>query len=173
MGELGLYLAYTFAWMGPVLEYDMTVIPFIEELGGVEDLYDPKSYYMQNVYPVRSTLEAGAVVVGGSDAPVDDLSPRPLFNMAGGVTRIGPDGNTLNAVQTIDIHQMIRAYTLDGARAMSQEDLVGSIEVGKRADLAVLERNIVELYEAGQALEILDTQVNLTVFDGEIIYRRE
>ena len=67
---------------------------------------------------------------------------------------------------------MIAAYTINGARAMSQENSVGSIEVGKRADLAVLNQNIVELYENGQPASIADTQVDITVFDGEIIYER-
>ena len=68
---------------------------------------------------------------------------------------------------------MIAAYTIDGARAMSQENTVGSIEPGKRADFAVLDQNIIELYEDGQAGRIAETQVDLTIFDGEIIFERQ
>ncbi len=175
IGDLGLYLAYTYSWMAVTPPYDMTVIPFIEEVSNLEDLYDPDSYYMNSVYPVRSTMEAGAVLIAGSDAPVDDLSPRPFLNMAIGVSRTDPilDKRALNASEAIDIHQMIAAYTINGARAMKQEDITGSIEVGKRADFAVLDRNIVDLYDAGAFEEFASTQVDVTVFDGEVIYTRE
>ncbi|MGI9264408.1 MAG: amidohydrolase [Gammaproteobacteria bacterium] len=172
IGKLGLYLAITHAWVGPDRPYDMTVIPFIERVDGDADLYNPDSYYMQNVYPARSLMKAGAVLVGASDAPVDDLSPRPFFNIALGVSRVNEEGQALNASEAVDIHEMIAAYTINGARAMSQEDLVGSIEVGKRADIVVLDRNIVADYENGQIGDILKTQVDMTLFDGEVIHRR-
>ena len=139
----------------------------------VADLYNPEGYYMQNAYPVRSSMEAGAVLVAGSDAPVDDRSPRPFVNMALGITRKSPEFGVLNANEAVDVHRMIAAYTIDGARAMSQESIVGSIEVGKRADFAVLDQNIVELYEDGRAGRIADTQVDLTIFDGEVIFERQ
>jgi predicted amidohydrolase YtcJ len=173
IGALGLYMAYTYAWALTGLPYDMTVMPFIDEIQSVEDLYDPNGYYMQNAYPVRSVMEAGAVLAAGSDAPVDDRSPRPFINMAVGITRKSPEFGVLNENETIDVHQMIAAYTINGARALSQEDSLGSIETGKRADLAVVDQNIVDLYERGQAGRIAQTQVDLTVFDGEIIYRRD
>jgi predicted amidohydrolase YtcJ len=173
IGELGLYLAFTYAWMLPDLPYDMSVMPFIDQISSVADLYDPDGYYMQNNYPVRTTLEAGAVLLGGSDAPVDNRSPRPFHNMALGITRENPDGAVMNPEKTVDVYQMIEAYTINGAKDMKQEALVGSIEVGKRADLAVLNQNIIDLYEAGRATEITDTLVDLTVFDGRVIYQRE
>jgi predicted amidohydrolase YtcJ len=117
-------------------------------------------------------MEYGAVTMAGSDAPVDDRSPRPFVNMAIGVTRQGADGNVLNPHETLDIHQLIAAYTVNGARHLNQEDSTGSIEPGKKADLTVLDRNIVDLYESGRALEIADALVDLTIFDGEVIYRR-
>ena len=172
IGEMGLYLAWTYAWMLTNPPYDMTVIPFQEDINSPAGIYDPATYYYRNVYPVRSTMAAGAVPVAGSDAPVDARSPRPFINMAVGVTRMGEDGGVMNAEEALDIHQMIAAYTINGAQALNQEQLTGSIEPGKRADFAVLDRNIVELYESGKALEILDTRVDLTVFDGEVIYRR-
>jgi hypothetical protein len=154
-------------------EYDMAVMPFIGDVTTAAGIYDPESYRMKNSYPVRSLMEAGAVTAAGSDAPVDDRSPRPFINMAVGVTRQGLDGNVLNADETIDIHQMIAAYTINGAAALNQEKTTGSIEVGKAADLTVLDRNIVDLYETGRALEIAETQVDMTFFNGELIYQRE
>jgi len=173
IGELGLYMAYTYAWMLADLPYDMSVMPFIDEIDSVGDLYKPAGYYMQNNYPVRTTMEAGAVLLGGSDAPVDVRSPRPFVNIKMGITRENPDHIVMNPEETVDVFQMIEAYTINGAKAMRHEDLVGSIEVGKRADFAVLNQNIVELYEAGRATEIADTQVDLTVFDGEVVYQRK
>jgi predicted amidohydrolase YtcJ len=175
IGALGLYLAYTYSWMAVTPPYDMTVIPFIEEVSSLEDLYDANSYYMQSVYPVRSTMDAGAVLIAGSDAPVDDLSPRPFINMSIGVSRTDPefDRRALNADEAIDMHQMIAAYTINGARAMKQEYITGSIEVGKRADFAVLDRNIIDLYVTGQFTDLAFTKVDVTVFDGEVIYTRE
>ena len=175
IGQLGLYLAITHAWAAPDRPYDLTVIPFIDEVSD-DDLYRPDGYYMQNVYPSRSLVEAGGVLVGGSDAPVDDLSPRPFFNIAAGISRMNPDGDVLNAAETVDVHEMIAAYTINGARVMGHEDRVGSIEVGKRADLAVIDRNLLMLAEEGgfEAItSIIDTQVDLTVFDGAVIFERD
>jgi len=173
IGKLGLYLAWTYAWMLTNPPYDLTVMPFLSDVTTEGGIYDPASYHMKNSYPVRTMAQAGAVTAAGSDAPVDDRSPRPFINMAVGVTRQGYDGNVLNANETIDIHQMIAAYTINGARALKQEDVTGTIEVGKKADLAVLDRNIVELYEAGKGIDIAETQVDATFFEGELIYLRE
>lgn len=173
IGKLGLYLAWTYAWMLTNPPYDLTVMPFLSDVTTEAGIYDPQSYHMKNSYPVRSMLEAGAVTAAGSDAPVDDRSPRPFVNMAIGVTRQGSDGQVLNANEAINIYQMIAAYTINGARALKQEAFTGTIEAGKKADLAVLDRNIIELYEAGNGMGIADTQVDETWFDGELIYQRQ
>ncbi len=173
IGEMGLYLAWTYAWMLTNPAYDMTVMPFIGDVTGPNGIYDPESYRMKNSYPVRSIMQAGGVTVAGSDAPVEDRSPRPFINMALGVTRQGTDGKVLNADETIDIHQMIAAYTINGAHALKQEKITGSIEVGKKADMAVLDRNIVEMYDRGEGYDIAKTKVDLTFFEGELIYERK
>jgi predicted amidohydrolase YtcJ len=148
-------------------------MPFIDDVIDGEGIYDPSHYAMRNSYPARSMAGFGAVTVAGSDAPVDDRSPRPFVNMAVAVTRQGEDGNVLNAGETLDIHEAIAAYTVQGASHLNHEDRTGSIEPGKNADLAVLDRNIVELYEAGEGLQIGNTRVDLTLFAGELIYRRD
>jgi len=173
IGEMGLYLAWTFAWALTNPEYDLTVMPFLDDVTDSGGIYDPEHYAMQNSYPAHSMSEYGAVTIAGSDAPVEDRSPRPFINMAIGVTRQGPDGNVLNAAEALTIHHLIAAYTIDGARHLNQEAATGSIEPGKKADLAVLDRNIVELYESGNAPGIAETRVDLTLFEGEVIYQRE
>jgi hypothetical protein len=170
---MGLYVAWTFAWALTNPEYDLTVMPFLDDVADEGGIYAPDHYAMRNSYPARSMLEYGAVTVAGSDAPVDDRSPRPFVNMAVGVTRRGLDGNVLNADEALDIHQVIAAYTINGAHHLNQEATTGSIEPGKQADLAVLDRNIVELYESGRALDIADTKVDLTLFEGKVIHRKD
>ena len=62
---------------------------------------------------------------------------------------------------------MIAAYTINGAHANFVENETGSIEVGKKADMVVLERNLFEIPES----EIADTQVLMTIFEGRAVYR--
>ncbi len=171
LGRLGACIAFTYAWIGPQFRYDMSVNPFISRLEGNEMLYDMQSYVIRNSYPARSLLEAGAVLVAGSDAPVDTRDPRPFVNMARAVTRANEDGQVFNAGERISIHDVIVAYTRNGARALQQEDLSGSIQVGKKADLIVISQNIVDLAEHGDAARIADTEVLLTMFDGKVIYQ--
>jgi len=173
IGRLGLYLAWTYTWAVTLPEYDMTVIPFIEDVTGPAGMYDPDSYYYRNFYPVRSLGEDGAINVAGSDAPVDSRSPRPVVNIAVAVFRKIAGQPPFNPGEALDIHQAIAAYTINGARAVHQEDITGSIEVGKEADLAVLDHNIVKLAEAGDDKGIVDTKVDMTLFDGQVVYLRQ
>jgi predicted amidohydrolase YtcJ len=169
LGRLGVYMAMTFAWARPEPSYDVSVIPFIEKVSGMDDLYDPRSYYMQNVYPAASLQHLGAVIVAGSDAPVDTREPRPFYNLQQAVTR-SMDGQIYNAAQRLDIGDAIAAYTINGAKMLGQAGQVGSLEVGKLADLIVLNQNLVELAEQDQADHIAETRVLMTVFDGKVVF---
>ncbi|MGI9287578.1 MAG: amidohydrolase [Pseudomonadales bacterium] len=174
IGDMGLFVTFTHAWSRPEFAYEMTVAPFVDRLSvGATDMYNPENYYMQNVYPARSIQELGGIVTAGSDAPVDARDPRPFFNMEQAVTRANDDNNdgvVLNTEERLSIQDIIAAYTINGARAVDHDADVGSLEVGKRADLIVLEQNIIELAETGQANKISDTQVSLTLFDGKVVY---
>lgn len=172
IGELGIATVFTLVWSASGVEYEMTVAPFIDEVKGVADLYNPEHYYMQNVYPARSIMEFGGPLVHGSDAPVGTRNPIPLVNLQMAITRGGtPEGEiALNPKEAIDVHQAIAALTINGARLFKHEGRLGSIETGKTADLVVLNQNIVELAESGQAQLIGETAVTTTVFDGAIVY---
>ena len=169
IGELGISVVFTFVWATPGLPYDMMVIPFIDEVEGVDDLYDPDGYYLQNVYPAKSIQDYGGNVVNGSDAPVGSRDPMPFVSLQQAVYR--SNGEVVyNEAQRLDIHSAIAAFTINGARLFGHDDEVGSIEVGKKADVIALDRNIVELAEAGRVDEIGETQVTLTVFDGRLVF---
>jgi hypothetical protein len=174
IGELGLFVAFTHSWSTPKPEYMMTVVPFIDELsGGIADLHDPNNYYIQNAYPVQTVGELGALIVSGSDAPIERRDPAPFLHIEQAITRDvegQPEVPVLNARERLDIHSSLAAYTINGARAMSQADTLGSLEVGKLADLIVVDRDVVALAETGRAHEISETQVLLTLFDGKIVF---
>jgi len=121
------------------------------------------------IYPIGSVSRAGGVVVGGSDwiyGPLD-----PLDSIEPALTRQDPDDTEAmvgTMSESIDLATAIEAYTVNAAWAMHQEEKVGSIEVGKRADIVVLDRNLFEL----PATEINEASVRFTIFDGEIVYRQ-
>jgi predicted amidohydrolase YtcJ len=174
IGRLGLFVAFTHSWSTPETEYLMTVVPFIDELkNGAADLYNPDNYYMKNAYPVHAIGEFGGLVVSGSDAPVERRDPAPFLHIEQAITRDvegQPEIPVLNAAERLDIYSSLDSYTIDGARAMSQADTLGSLEVGKLADLIVVDQDVVALAESGRAHEISETQVLLTLFDGKIVF---
>ncbi len=171
IGELGIYSVFTFVWTASGPEYEMMVAPFIDQLDGVADLYNPDHYYMQNVYPARSMQDFGGIIVHGSDAPVGSRDPMPLVSLQQAITR-GNDGVVLNPKESLDIHSAIAAFTINGAKLMGHQDQLGSIEAGKIADIIVLDQNIVELADSGHPEKIAATKVKTTVFDGKVVFER-
>jgi len=119
------------------------------------------------MYPISSLKKAGARIVGGSDYWVTDLNPLQAIETA--ITRQDPysnDGPILNEDERVDLETMIDAYTINGAYQMGLEQEQGSIEVGKRADMVVIDRNLFELEPA----EINEAKVTMTIFDGRTVY---
>ena len=116
-------------------------------------------------YPARSLLKHGATISGASDWPI--TTPEPWKAIYQAVTRKGPKG-VLNAAEAIGREQMFQAYTLNAAKAMRLDQQVGSLKVGKQADMIVLDRDVLTV--APEALR--DTQVEQTWFAGRQIYAR-
>ena len=129
----------------------------------------------QQIYPVRSALERGIPFGFGSDFPSSIVpDPEQFWYLEGWVTRQVPGEPELgitNAANTITVEQAIRGFTLGGAEALGggYSDLIGSIAVGKSADMIVLDRNLLEI----PATDIHNTQVLTTVFRGEQVYAAE
>jgi predicted amidohydrolase YtcJ len=171
-GRDHIYIAYTYAWADAEPEYDITVIPFIQPVHGnsYAALHPPGSYYESNAYPFKSSKDAGAILVAGSDAPVDTPDPRPFVNMARAVTRRVPGQRPLNPAQAISIRDVIDAYTSSGARFLGREREAGSIEVGKSGDFIVLDQDILRLADQGHADDIRNTDVLETWFMGKEVY---
>ena len=122
---------------------------------------------VQGMYPIRGVERAGGRIVGGSDWNVSSADPLEAIEIA--VRRqdaLEETGPALNEGERVSLETKIDAYTVNAAWLMHQEDSVGSIEVGKRADLVVLDRNLFEI----PASEINQAQVVLTLLDGEVVF---
>ena len=170
-GSLNVYAAFTYSWIEPDIGYQMTVSPFIDNIRSVEDLFDSQGYVYQFTYPAASIKAAGGILTAGSDAPVETRDPRPFYNLEKAVTRKNNlTGHIYNPKERISVADALDAYTINGAMALRQDQLTGSLEVGKKADFVVLSTDLLALEAAGKADEISDTQVVATWFDGREIY---
>lgn len=172
IGKDHLYVAFTYAWMNTDPDYDITVIPFFQKVSGnsYEALHPPGSYFEQNTYPVKAVKNAGGILAGGSDAPVETRDPRPFINMSRAVTRAYPGKPALSPQQSITIRDAIDAYTINGARMLNIQKEAGSLETGKSADFIILDRDILALADSGKPEAVADTKVLETWFQGKKVY---
>ncbi len=172
IGRDRLYVAFTYSWAYTDPEYDLMVTPFLERVKGtsVSELVAPGSYYYDNGYPVRGVRDAGGILVGGSDAPVDTRDPRPFINMAKAVSRRRNGLPPLNADQSISIREAIDSYTISGARFLGWGRETGSLERGKSADFIVLDRDILALADEGRVEGIEGARVLETWFLGKQVF---
>jgi len=108
-----------------------------------------------NAVPIKSLYDAGARITLSSDWSVSPFNP--FLGLQNAVTRYP---------QELTLKQAIQAYTINGAYVMRQENKVGTIEVGKLADLVILDQNIFEIEQT----RINQTKILMTMLDGEIIY---
>ncbi|NHN42906.1 amidohydrolase [Halorubellus sp. JP-L1] len=114
--------------------------------------------------PIRTLLDAGLTVGGGTDAPVVPWFPfESIWWM---VTRNTVTAGTLGPEEAIEPEEALRLWTRDAAYTMHWEDEIGSIEPGKRADLAVLDRDVVTCDPEA----IRDTEVELTMVGGDVVH---
>ena len=122
---------------------------------------------VDRMYPVASVFQLGGLIVGGSDWGVSTMNPLVAIETA--LTRQDPDGifkGTLNENEAMTLTEMLKAYTVNTAYLMHQEDKTGSLEIGKAADLVILER---DLYKK-PIHEISEVRVLQTIIEGETVF---
>lgn len=138
-------------------------------------------------YPVRSLKEADVLLVSGSDYPVT-LPVNPFEGMQLGITRRAPKTGSckmsysaipdaddpasydpLNPEESVSLEDMLRSYTINGAYAYFLDGETGSIEIGKSADMIIIDKNIFEI----DPYTLRDVHVLETIFKGETVYSRE
>lgn len=125
---------------------------------------------MKGAYAWRKVIESGNIIVGGSDAPVELVNPYHGFYAA--VTRQSRDGlpdGGWYIEEAMTREEALKAFTIWTAYGQFEEDLKGSLEIGKLADFAVIDRD----YMKCPANEIKDIQVLTTVLGGEIVYQKD
>jgi len=118
---------------------------------------------------MQSLIDSGVVMASGSDFPVT-IPFDPLIAIQTGITRSTPyeaEGEVLWADECSNLKDMIRSFTYNGAYANFLENEVGSLEVGKKGDLIVLEQDLFNIPPE----QISKTKVLLTMVDGRIVYR--
>ena len=125
---------------------------------------------IKDFYSFKTMLNSGLKLCFGSDWSVATMDP--ILGIYVAVTRDTsdhqfPDG--LVPEEKITVEEAIECYTINGAYASFQEDKVGSIEVGKLADMVVLSDNLFDL----PSESIKDVTINMTIFDGEIVYNAD
>jgi predicted amidohydrolase YtcJ len=117
------------------------------------------------LYPARSLRDAGAFIVGGSDwnaGPFD-----PFIAMEHGITRSESKGKPpLLPEQSLTLQNIVDAYTINAAHALKAEATTGSLEVGKLADLIILDRDIFRI----DPYDLHNTKVLATYLDGRVVF---
>ena len=121
---------------------------------------------MRWMWPHRALIDAGVPAPGHSDAMVCQANPfLAIWSM---VNRQSDMGGDLDKSQAVSREEALRAYTTLGAWSGREEAVKGSLEVGKLADVAVLDRDYFSIPEE----EIRDTKVEMTVLGGELVFER-
>ena len=150
---------------------DMEIIASMQPSHAIGDLhFAPSRLGMQRVgngYVWRNLIDLGVVVAGGSDAPVEIGNPRIEFYAA--VARKDLDGfydKGWHLEQAVTREEALKMFTIWPAFAAFQEDVNGTIEVGKLADLTIFSKDIMKVPEE----EILEAQVVMTIVNGKIVF---
>ncbi len=156
-GELGILANTTYVWHAA----------FEEE----KDILSPE---LPPMYELKSVLNGGGKVGAGSDYPTDDFGFEPMKGFQMGCTRkmyrddIMPSAYELApASEKLSMDDIITSYTISNAYQMRMEDKIGSIEVGKYADMIVLDQNVFEI----PIEEVYKTRVCETIMNGETTYK--
>jgi len=133
--------------------------PWVEKRLGKERTRDRGYLY-------RTFFESGAVVVNGTDPPVEDINP--IMNFYCTVTRKMENGEEFYPEQKLSRVQALKTYTVNNAYSAFEEDIKGTISKGKLADITVLSKDLLTIPDE----EIPETEIVYTIIGGKIKYRK-
>ncbi|MCH8271649.1 MAG: amidohydrolase, partial [Candidatus Marinimicrobia bacterium] len=147
------------------------VIPSMQPTHSTSDMYWAEdrigSERIKGAYAWRKLLDAGVVIPGGSDSPVEPLNP--LWGIYAAVTRQDhesyPEGGW-QPEERMTMVEAVKMFSAWPAYASFEEDIKGTIEVGKLADFTILSKDI---FREDPSV-LLETEVLMTVVGGEILY---
>ena len=115
---------------------------------------------LKDTYPMKSILDAGVTLISGSDCPVED--PNVIMGLHALVHR-----NNFIPEQCINIEEALKTYTIKAAYGAFEENIKGSIEIGKLADFVIVNRNPLEVPKD----EIKEIQVMETIIRGKTVFK--
>lgn len=118
----------------------------------------------EGAYVWQKLMRSGAVVTNGTDAPVEDVDPIASFHAT--VTRRAPNGQVFYGDQKMTRVEALRSYTISNAFAAFEEDIKGTLSLGKLADITVLTKNIMTVPDD----EIRTAKVAHTIIGGRIVF---
>jgi len=119
-------------------------------------------------YAWKALLNQSVTIVNGTDVPVEDINP--IDNFYASVTRKRLDNGMEFFVENrMSRDQALKSYTIDAAFGAFEDDIKGSIEIGKYADITILDKNLITCDD----LDIPDTKVVFTIVGGEILYESQ
>jgi predicted amidohydrolase YtcJ len=125
---------------------------------------------VEGAYMWQSLIKGGAVIVNGTDVPVEPINPLASFYASvSRKTLAGTPEGGYEPQQKMTREQALKSYTWNAAYGAFEENIKGSIEIGKLADFTIFSKDIMTIPEN----EILNTEVKMTVIGGEIVYQKD
>ncbi|HXG39238.1 MAG TPA: amidohydrolase [Bacteroidota bacterium] len=120
----------------------------------------------EGAYVWQKLMKTGALIVNGTDAPVEDVSPIECFYAS--VSRKLKDGSVFYPDQRMTREEALKSYTINAAYGAFEENIKGSLTPGKLADIVVLSKDIMTIPED----EIPSTEVLYTIVGGKVAYKK-
>jgi predicted amidohydrolase YtcJ len=123
----------------------------------------------EGAYVWQRLIKSGVVLANGSDFPVEE--PNPMLGFYAAITRQDPSGQPPGGwmpEERLSAEQTLKSFTWNAAYAAHAEKDLGSLEVGKLADMVLIDKNIMTV----EPKDILTTQVIATIVGGEVVYQR-
>ena len=121
----------------------------------------------RGAYVWRKLIDSGTIICNGTDAPIESVNT--IANYFATVTRQQANGNLFFPEEKMTRIEALKSYTINGAYAAFQEDKLGSLKIGKLADITILSKNLLSVPD----YKLKNTTVEMTIIGGKIKYIKE